>query len=575
MRSVFIISQILLLAGLSIAQHNPYNTFNIEAELKKFVERGGKAEEVSPNFYKLTYRDGRSRVYNLNKTEYKTDHYGVIDTTIINVWEIDTTKFSDYFTFWQKVQVANSYWAPLPVEDLNMNKRPELFGYTDTPDFPYPPGGPVRIFERDTDGIYRSIFEYDSSTLFVKALGDIHSTGGKEVYIHSKLVNNGVVYRSDTVGSLPTTFDFTFYHKPNQINNMTFGDFDHNNFTDCVFIDAASALHCIIAEFRDSINNFEELFRFSTTDDGDLAGFAINDFDNDGKNEFIIGSGRHGNIYVVENISENTYSLIDQFTFPVLNAYMLTLTNDIDGNGKPEFWIGGQDFVEGITIYQCYEAIADNTYQIVARIELRYSVSFGANYIQAVDIDDDNKQEIVISSGNNIFILKFVGSIGKHNYKLLYAKLGEATQPGAEFYPVAISDLDGDGKKDILLPFRKYIYPITYAFSYILRQDKLTELPIDSLKEMSDNIITSYPTPFNSVCTITFKIRKRTTARLAVYNSLGEEIKILLENELAPDKYKITWDATDKYGKSLPSGIYLFALQTNQMLYATKTIYLK
>jgi hypothetical protein len=92
---------------------------------------------------------------------------------------------------------------------------------------------------------------------------------------------------------------------------------------------------------------------------------------------------------------------------------------------------------------------------------------------------------------------------------------------------------------------------------------------------MSDNIITSYPTPFNSVCTITFKIRKRTTARLAVYNSLGEEIKILLENELAPDKYKITWDATDKYGKSLPSGIYLFALQTNQMLYATKTIYLK
>jgi hypothetical protein len=565
-------SLVYFYSTLCIAQQN---NFNKEYELQKFVERGGKYEETSPNIYKLTFPDGVSRTYNLNHKRNVVNRSEGIDTTIINVWEIDTTQFKDYFTFWQKVQIANSYWAPLPVEDLNRNKRPELYGYTDFPNLPYPPGGPVRIFERDTDGIFKNVFEYDSSTIFVKATGDIHRTGGKEVYIHSKLVNNGVVYRSDTVGSLPTTFDFTFYYPANQINDMHFGDFDKNNITDCAFVDGAGAQHCIIGEYRDTINNFEELFRFSTTEEGDLSGFAINDFDRDGKIEFVIGSGRYGNIYVVENISENIYSLINQFTFPVLNAYMLTVTNDIDQNGKPEFWIGGQDFEEGITIYQCYEAIGQNTYQHVASIELRYSVAFNTHYIQAVDIDDDSKQEIVISSGNNIFILKFVGSIGKHNYKLLYAKLGEATQPGATFYPCAIADLDGDGKKDILIPFRKYIYPITYAFSYILRQDKLTELTIYQSKELSYSIISNYPTPFNSISIISFEINETTTARLSVYNSLGEEIKILLENELAPDKYKITWDATDKYGKSLPSGVYLIALQTNQMLYATKTIYLK
>lgn len=561
---------VCVLSATTIAQQN---NFNNEYELRKFAERGGKYEETSPNIYGLTYPSGISRTFNLNHKENTNGNDESVDTTIIKIWEIDTTKFADYFVFWQKVQVANSYWSPLPVEDLNRNKRPELYGYTDTPDLPYPSGGPVRIFERDSDGIYKSIFEYDSSTIFVKAMGDIHRTGGKEIYIHSKLVNNGVVYMSDTVGSLPTTFDFTFYYTPNQINDMTFGDFDNNGITDCAFVDASNPSSIVIGEYRDSIqNNFITLFQYITEGD-EPSGFAIEDFDQNGKTNLISSTG-NSSVLIIENTSDNQYSLVNEFPFPYFNAYMQETTNDIDGNGKSEFWIGGQDFVEGITLYQCYEAISENTYQVVSRIELRYSVSFTANYIQAVDIEDDGKEEIVISSGNNIFILKFNGYPGKHTYKILYAKLGEATQPGAEFHPVAIADLNGDGKKDILLPFRKYIEPITYAFSYILRQDKLTEVGVEA-EESSKNTITSYPVPFNAISTITFEVSKTTTARLSVYNSLGEEIKILLENELTPGKHRITWDAINQQGNNLPSGIYFIVLQTDRMVSVAKTIYLK
>ena len=199
----------LMITYSVFGQHNP---FKKEAELQKFVERGGKVESVSPNVYKLTYPHGMSRVYNFNRSDRFNENFEGVDTTIINIWEIDTTIYADMFKFWQQVEVANSWWAPLPVEDLNRNNRPELYGYTDYPNLPYPPGGPVRIFERDTDGIFKSVFEYDSSTIFAKATGDIHRTGGKEIYMHSKLVNNGVVYRSDSVGLLPTTFDFTFYY---------------------------------------------------------------------------------------------------------------------------------------------------------------------------------------------------------------------------------------------------------------------------------------------------------------------------------------------------------------------------
>ena len=84
------------LIAITIAQQN---NFNKEYELQKFVERGGKYEETSPNIYKLIYPGGISRTYKLNHKENIVNHIKGIDTTIINVWEIDTTRFADRFSF--------------------------------------------------------------------------------------------------------------------------------------------------------------------------------------------------------------------------------------------------------------------------------------------------------------------------------------------------------------------------------------------------------------------------------------------------------------------------------------------
>lgn len=255
---------------------------------------------------------------------------------------------------------------------------------------------------------------------------------------------------------------------------------------------------------------------------------------------------------------------------------MQAATNDIDGNGKPEFWIGGQDFEEGITVFQCYEADGDNNYKIVAWIELRYLVSFYNYHIQAVDIDDNGQEELVISIGNVILILKYAGTPNNHQYKLWYAKIREATQPGAQFYPVAVADLDGDGKKDLLLPFRKYIYPITYFFSYILRKDGTSGIEsFETDYPASNGYIKSYPVPFNSVSSIRFAISNENFVKIKVYNSLGKEIKTLLEKKLSPGEYNVQWEARDEYGSPLPSGIYFISLQTNDVLKTTKTILLK
>ncbi|MBK7379562.1 MAG: T9SS type A sorting domain-containing protein [Ignavibacteriales bacterium] len=577
MKSKIFIVLIFIINGLCLAQQN---TFNKEAELKKFVERRGKVEETSPNIYKLTYRDGSQRVFNFNQTEKLNEIDNGIDTTIINVWEIDTTKFAGMFKFWQKVEVANSYWMPLPVEDLNKNGEPELYGYTDVvhPNF----AGPVKIFERDFSGVYNQIFNFDSETMFVQGMGDIHQTGGKDIFLFmievtDTLINSyNAVYKSDSSDILPTTFDFKFYYDNQfQINDMTFGDFDINKITDCAFTsgDDGGIPRIILGEFRDSINNFVPVFE-QVTEGECPSGFAIGDFDQDRKTELVSSTG-NGNIYIIENNNENQYSLVSQFLFPYLAAYMQTVTNDIDGNGKPEFWIGGQNLLDGITTYQCYESDSDNSYHPIARIELRYSVSLGTNYIQAADIDDDGKEELIISSGNNIFILKFVGSSGEHIYKLLYAKLGEATQINAEFYPVAIADLDGDEKKDLLLPFRKFVEPIEYAFSYILRKSNTTGVENENSQIFQDTFISSYPNPFNATSTISFQLNETSKVQIKIFNTLGKEITTLLEKDLTPNSYTISWEAINKNGDPLPSGVYLIVLQTKNSIKSIKTILLK
>ncbi|MCW8810990.1 MAG: T9SS type A sorting domain-containing protein, partial [Ignavibacteriaceae bacterium] len=139
----------------------------------------------------------------------------------------------------------------------------------------------------------------------------------------------------------------------------------------------------------------------------------------------------------------------------------------------------------------------------------------------------------------------------------------------------AIAELTGDEKKDILLPFKDFEYPIVKAFSYILKQDKLVN-DTEKVQSIYSRIeLNSYPSPFNSRSTIRFKIPEQTNVKLKVYNPLGREIVLLLENNLLPGEYKIYWDGQDKYNNPLPSGVYIISLQTEKQVKIIKTIFLK
>lgn len=81
------------------------------------------------------------------------------------------------------------------------------------------------------------------------------------------------------------------------------------------------------------------------------------------------------------------------------------------------------------------------------------------------------------------------------------------------------------------------------------------------------NLKQNYPNPFNPVTNIEFDIANSEHVSLVVYNSLGQVIEELVNQELRPGSYKYDFNAV-----GLPSGAYFYRLtagdfvQTNKMI---------
>ena len=77
----------------------------------------------------------------------------------------------------------------------------------------------------------------------------------------------------------------------------------------------------------------------------------------------------------------------------------------------------------------------------------------------------------------------------------------------------------------------------------------------------------TYPNPFNASTNIEFRIPKKEFVTLKIFNVLGEEVAILVSENLIPGIYKYTWNASN-----LASGVYLYRLEAEGYVQIRKMI---
>jgi hypothetical protein len=130
------------------------------------------------------------------------------------------------------------------------------------------------------------------------------------------------------------------------------------------------------------------------------------------------------------------------------------------------------------------------------------------------------------------------------NYKFIDNQINSLTR---EYLQYRLKEIDTDG---------------SYKYS-----DEI-KIKLSEPKEFS--LTQNYPNPFNPLTNIKFEIPQNSFVRISVYNLLGQEIEMLVDEEKAAGSYEINFSAND-----LPNGIYIYKMQAGSFIQTRKMILLK
>jgi 5-hydroxyisourate hydrolase-like protein (transthyretin family) len=133
-------------------------------------------------------------------------------------------------------------------------------------------------------------------------------------------------------------------------------------------------------------------------------------------------------------------------------------------------------------------------------------------------------------------------------------------------------EVDTDGDYQLFYDVKAYYEPDQTISSPnpVFIQGEATNIAskIGSNEEITYYDISNYPNPYNPQTTIRFQLPQEGFVTIKVYNSLGEEIKTLLNEKKDYGRYELKFDGSD-----LPSGMYIYTIKVNDY-YASKKMLL-
>lgn len=102
------------------------------------------------------------------------------------------------------------------------------------------------------------------------------------------------------------------------------------------------------------------------------------------------------------------------------------------------------------------------------------------------------------------------------------------------------------------------------SYLFVGTTGNINSVPIDF--RLSQN----YPNPFNPSTKINFSIPKQTFVSLKVFDMLGREVALLINQQLTPNEYSVNFN-----GANLSSGIYFYKLETAEFTEIKRMVLMK
>jgi hypothetical protein len=85
----------------------------------------------------------------------------------------------------------------------------------------------------------------------------------------------------------------------------------------------------------------------------------------------------------------------------------------------------------------------------------------------------------------------------------------------------------------------------------------------------------NYPNPFNPTTQINFSLPENQRVKLEVYDVIGRLVTTIVDKDMEPGNYNVSWEGTDASGARVTSGIYLYRLQAGSYSAVKKMVMLK
>jgi len=238
-------------------------------------------------------------------------------------------------------------------------------------------------------------------------------------------------------------------------------------------------------------------------------------------------------------------------TFGSANAGSLKVIDDLDSNGSPDFTLSGPQ-----TVYR----VDSKTHNIL------WSYSPAASYIRSVDflsdVNGDGKKDIVVAmqTPGNVLVLN-----GANGNLLFTYSFGSSVTYRADRV-CALNSIDGNTTSEFVAGCRDGRIICFSGGQNVPVGIGVISTEIPGTYELQQN----YPNPFNPTTNIRFAVPHNELVTIKVYDLLGKEVAVLLNENKQAGIYEINFNAS-----SLSSGVYFYKMSAGKFTSIKRMVLLK
>ncbi|MGE5430827.1 MAG: T9SS type A sorting domain-containing protein [Syntrophomonadaceae bacterium] len=127
--------------------------------------------------------------------------------------------------------------------------------------------------------------------------------------------------------------------------------------------------------------------------------------------------------------------------------------------------------------------------------------------------------------------------------------------------------MDGIAKENLIVNDMDY-YLLSSGHDKVQKPEQ--EIVESEIAPVEYALSQNFPNPFNPSTVINYQIPKASKVTLKVYDMLGKEVATLIDGYKEMGSYSVQFNAS-----SLPSGIYIYEIRTNEFIKSGKMMLLK